>query len=309
MNKSIRVLNFDDSIPKQKQLMSQYNPLVIDLKELGPKVRFWMSARHRRELERIINNLPKGCPVTFLGSGDFHHISSLLINTFNRPLSVIVFDFHPDWDTLPPHFSCGSWVNQALKNENIKKCVLLGVSSDDISSLWIEGANFYLLKDNRTEIYPYGHKPSKVFFRRVPQNLSFTLKKHTFFKEIHWDELKRNNLRDFIGLVLKRIPTKDVYISIDKDCLKKEYALTNWEEGSLSLEELLLMLELIKKDLNIVGVDITGDYSAISIESSLKKLCSYFDHPKKAPADKLPEKAVTAINEGTNLKILQLLTR
>jgi len=32
-----------------------------------------------------------------------------------------------------------------------------------------------------------------------------------------------------LGLI-KRLPVRKVYISIDKDCLKSDFALTNWEE-------------------------------------------------------------------------------
>lgn len=307
LNKSIRILNFDDSIVKQQNLISRYKTEIIDLRALGPSVRLWMDKKAKKEIEERIRGSAKDS-ITFLGSGDFHHISSILISQFHKPISVIIFDFHPDWDTLPPRMACGSWMSQTLKNKNIEKCILIGVSSDDISSWWVQSGNLDSLKDNRVEIYPYVHKPSKAFFKRIPQNLSFGFQKHLLFNKIYWNELKGKNLKDFFLSLLKRIPTKEVYISIDKDCLKRDYALTNWEEGRLSSEELLLMLKLIKESLDIVGVDITGDYSQICIKSKFKRVFSYFDHPKELTADKLPQPAVTALNEETNLRILELLT-
>jgi len=306
LNKTIRILNFDDSILKQQKLISRYDNEIIDLKELGPLVRLWMNKKARKEIEERIRGSSRNS-VTFLGSGDFHHISSILVNRFREPLSVIIFDFHPDWDTLPPHLGCGSWVNQVLKNKNIEKCILIGVSSDDISSWWVESGNLGFLKSDRVEIYPYVHKPSKVFFKSIPPNSSFEFRKHLLFNEIYWSELKNKNLKDFFLSLLKRIPTKEVYISIDKDCLKKDSALTNWEEGYLSLGELLLMLKLIKENLDIVALDITGDYSKICINSRFKRIFSYLDHPRELTADKFPQSLVSAINEETNLKILQLL--
>ncbi len=307
LNKTIRILNFDDSIVKQQNLVSQYKTEIIELKDLGPEVRLWMNKKSKKEIEERIRGSAKDS-ITFLGSGDFHHISSTLISQFHKPISVIIFDFHPDWDTLPPHMACGSWVSQALKNKNVEKCILIGVSSDDISSWWVQSGNLDSLKDNRVEIYPYAHKPSKAFFKRIPQNLSFGFQKHLLFNKIYWNELKGKNLKDFFLSLLKRIPTKEVYISIDKDCLKRDYALTNWEEGHLFLEELLLMLKLIKENLDMVGMDITGDYSKVHIENKFKRIFSYFDHPRELIADKFPQSFITATNEETNLKILELLT-
>jgi len=306
LNKTIRILNLDDSVVKHKNLASQYKAEIVDLKYLGPKVRLWMNKKTKSQIEERIQGSSKNS-ITFLGSGDFHHISSILINQFRQPLSVIIFDFHPDWDILPPRFGCGSWVNQILKNKNIEKCILIAVSSDDISSGYVQSGNLNSLKDNRVEIYPYKHKPSLAFFKRIPENISFGLRKRLFISKIRWNELKGKNLKDFFLSVLKRIPTKEVYISIDKDCLKRNYALTNWEEGCLSLDELLLMLQLIKENLDMAGVDIVGDYSKICIQSKLKRIFSYFDHPRGLTATKFPESAVAAINEETNLKILELL--
>jgi len=306
LNKSIRILNFDDSIVRQQNLISRYRTEIIDFKNLGPSARFWMNKKIKNEIEERIRGSTKDS-ITFLGSGDFHHISSILINQFYEPFSVIIFDFHPDWETLPPRLACGSWVNQILTNKNIEKCILIGVSSDDISSWWVQSGNLGSLKDNRLEIYPYRHKPSLAFFKRIPENISFRFQKHLLFNNIYWNELKGKNLKDFFLSLLKRIPTKAVYLSIDKDCLKRAYALTNWEEGYLSLDELLLILKLIKENLDIVGVDIVGDYSKICIKNKFKRIFSYFDHPKAQTANKLPESVIAAINEETNLKILELL--
>ena len=265
-----------------------------------------MDKKTMKDIEGRIQGSLKNS-ITFLGSGDFHHISHILINQFEQPLSLIIFDFHPDWDTLPPHFGCGSWLTQTLKNKNILKCILIGVSSTDISSWWVESGNLDSLKDNKVEIYPYSHRPSLAFFKDVPANISLKIEKGFFYNKLYWNELKGKDLTGFFLSLLKRIPTEQVYISIDKDCLKKEYALTNWEEGHMSLEEFLLMLKLIKENLDIIGMDITGDYSKISLAGSYKRFFSRLDHPKNIDAEKFSASFITATNEETNLKILELL--
>jgi hypothetical protein len=163
------------------------------------------------------------------------------------------------------------------------------------------------LQGNRVEIYPYSHRPSLTFFKRIPENLSIKIEKSLFLNKIHWDELKGKNLLNFLLSVLKRLPTPKVYLSIDKDCLRNEHSLTNWEEGMLSLGELLWMLKLIMDHVDIIGMDIVGDYSEIAVRGPLKKFISYLDHPADLKANYLCDAFVNEINEKTNLSILELL--
>lgn len=306
LNNPICILNFDDSLIKQEKLLLQYKPKILDLKDIAPRVRLWMDTKTKKDIEARIKDGAEN-RISFLGSGDFHHISQILINQIEEPVSLIVFDLHPDWDTLPPRFGCGSWLTQSLKNKNILKCILIGVSSSDISNIRLQTGNLASLKNNRVEIYPYSHRPSLVFFKSVPENISIKVKKGFLYNRIYWNELKERNLTEFFLSIVKRIPTKQVYVSIDKDCLKKEYALTNWEEGLLSLDQLLLMLKIIKDNLDIVGMDLAGDYSKISISGKFKTILSRLDHPKDIDADGFSECFITATNESTNLKILELL--
>ena len=307
LNSSIRILNFDDSITRQNGLTSSYETEIIDLRDIGTRVRFWMNVKDREEIAKRILSSDKSA-ITFLGSGDFHQISNILISAFSEPISVIDFDFHPDWHILPPRFSCGSWVAETLKNDNILKYVMVGISSDDLSTLSIQGGDFNALKDDRLEIYPCARKPSTVFFRKIPQNISMKIGRSIFTSTIYWNELNNKNLMEFFLHILKRLPTKKVYLTIDKDCLKSEHALTNWEEGRLPLEDLLLMLRLIKENLEIVGVDIVGDYSDIHIKGVIKNTVSYFNHPKRFSAKNMSGSYATKINEDTNLKLMGLLT-
>lgn len=302
----IRILNFDNSVTKQQALLSKYAHEVIDLTPLGPEARFWMGSKTEKQVENKIAGSGKNA-VTFLGSGDFHHISKILIGQFEEPLSVIVFDHHPDWCVLPARLNCGSWVNKVTSQKNVLKTVLVGNASDDLSDFEIQTGDLDALKNDRVEIYPYEHIPTKVFFKRIPLNHSVKVEKRIFGSQLYWTELKGKDLAVFFRGLLDRLPTRKVYVSIDKDCLKSDFAVTNWEEGKLSLDELLLMLNLIKENMEIIGADIAGDYSPIALSGIVKKCVSYFDHPKKLKAHTLPGSLVASINEATNLKILQVL--
>lgn len=301
--KQIRILNFDNSITVQKRLTSFYNPQVVDLSQIGPKARLWADKNVKTQIQEQLTALPKVF-LNFIGSGDFHHITSILLSQYQQPLSLIVFDFHPDWDAFPPRFACGAWVSEVMrKNSNILSAVLIGVSSDDISGKSLLSADFALLKNNRLQIYPYSRKPSRVFLKRPPDNISIKLERNY----IYWSQLQGEPLEGVMRRIINRLPVKDVYISIDKDCLKKAYAVTNWEEGFMSLDELLRMLKVILGSANVIGMDITGDYSKADISGLWKKFCYNSDHPKDFTANGIDEASVTQINENTNLKMLEVL--
>lgn len=306
LDDSIRILNFDDSIVRQQKLISSYNTQILDLKDAGPKARIWLDNKTKSYIQEYIRGSSRAS-ITFLGSGDFHHISSLLIEQFDEPISVIIFDYHPDWDILPPKFGCGSWVNRVLEKNNVMKVISLGVASSDISSFWIQTANLDSLSSDRVEIYPYSHAPTKILLRKVPQNISVRLRQAPLSGIIDWRQLKGNNLADFLSQIIKRLPTKQVYVSIDKDCLRREYSLTNWEEGNLQLEDLLTMLGLIKEKLDIVGLDISGDYSDVRVCGKIKNIVSRFDHPRIYSAKGVEAALIDSVNEQTNIKIIELL--
>lgn len=307
LSSRVRILNFDNSLTQQAQLLKRFTPSVIDLTQIAPSCRLWLGCKEIDKIRKLLDSGHKN-EVTFLGSGDFHHISRLLIEQFSNPISVIVFDFHPDWDILPPRLGCGSWISSMLENNsNIEKVILLGVSSEDISNFKIETGGLKFLENNRLEIYPYVHKPSRVFSKKVPKNISLKAEKSLWGKKIYWSELKGKNLADFALSLASRLKGKHVYISIDKDCLQQDYALTNWEEGLFSLEELLMILKVMKENLDIVGVDITGDYSHPVYNCSLKAFFSRLDHPRIIAAEQLVASVVNSVNEATNIRILETL--
>lgn len=301
---SLRILELDHSLIRQDELLRRYPAEIVDLSDLGPSARLWMNKATRHKLLSRLKGLD-GSPVTFTGSGDFHHLSEALLSRISQPLCLIIFDFHPDWDILPPRFACGSWVTEALKKKNIEKCALFGVSSDDISGWNLLHGNLKSLAAGRLEIYPYARAPSFVFLRGVPPNPSISLEKRLWGQRIHWSQLSGGNLAKTFGAFLESLPVKTAYISIDKDCLKKDYALTNWEEGMLSLDELLLMLGMIRDRLDIAGVDVTGEYSAINVRGRIKNIVSRMDHPRQNSASGCDESFISAQNQKTNLRILE----
>lgn len=306
MLNSVRILNFDGSITRQKTLIERFKPVIADLTKFGPAARLYTDEETFNQIRKSLDPSARGS-VTFLGSGDFHHIASLLIDQFDEDISVISFDRHPDWDIMPPRISCGAWVTRVLSRSNIKKMILMGASSGDISPSVVQTGNYDLFKNDRVELYPYQHKSTKVFLRNIPKNISISVKKGLFYNEIQWQELKDKNIAEFFLHILHRLPTKRAYVTIDKDCLRRQYSLTNWEEGNFELEDLLMMLKFIKENCEIAGIDITGDYSPVETEGFIRRAINDIGHPRIFSAAGKTQSEIDLVNEATNMRILELL--
>jgi arginase family enzyme len=306
LGNNIRILDLDGAVARQKGLVSKYQAQVVSLADIGPHARFWLNKKTRLQIEKRLKNSGQNA-LTFLGSGDFHHLTYLLASQFQEPFTLIVFDHHPDWDIMPPRLGCASWVSAVLDKPQIKKCLLLGVSSEDISSPAIQTGDLSVLRDDRLEIYPYYHVETKVFFKKVPENISIEKRAGIFSSTIYWNEFKNKDIGIFFKNILSHIPTDKVYLSIDKDCLQSPYAATNWEEGLMSLDDLLFMLKMIKKEKDIIAADIAGDYSPVLIDGWLKKRYAELDRPKKTSSIGRKAEEILRINESTNLKIVQAL--
>ncbi len=210
LSDTIRILNFDDSVTRQRTLFSRYKAEIIDLEYLGLASRYWINKKTIKKIQERLR-FSSVNSVSFLGSGDFHPLSEILLSPFQEAFCLISIARHPDWDAFSPNISCGSWVNSALKHKNILKCVLLGMAGHDLDDFEIQPANISRIKKGRVELYPYEHAPSRILFGKI-----------------NWTELKNRNLEEFILNILNRLPVKKVYLSIDKDCLKNDFALTNW---------------------------------------------------------------------------------
>ena len=55
-----------------------------------------------------------------------------------------------------------------------------------------------------------------------------------------------------------RLPDCPIYLSIDMDVLSEQFARTNWNQGSMTLDELLETVKRIMSTGYVIGVDICG---------------------------------------------------
>jgi hypothetical protein len=290
LSRRVRLLNFDDSVTRQADFLAEVAATTVDLAGLGPAARLWADRAQAEAIRRALDPELKGA-ITFLGSGDYHYASALLLEQFREPVSLVVFDHHPDWDRLPPRHGCGAWVSRALEQANVAQVVLVGNASADLSLPSILTGNWPAMRSGRVLQLPCAAPRRRAWpGPRLP-----------------WHELGADPAGVFARAVAQ-LPCRQVYVSIDKDCLTAPYALTNWEEGRLTLELLLGFLEVLRRNCEIVGLDITGEYSAGTIPGRLKSWCSRLDHPADFSARGRSPEEIARVNGLTNRRIVGQLT-
>lgn len=168
--------------------------------------------------------------IHFFDNGNYHYMSKLWTDRVQEPFTLIVFDHHPDMQ--PPRFggilSCGGWVKEVLDNNKfIQNAIIIGVKNELVETI-------------REELSQSGE--------------SSILEKVTFIKESELSIRSSLICSDFVNVL-----SPNLYISIDKDALSPSYAVTNWDQGSLTLDALKNCITALTTNRKILGIDICGE--------------------------------------------------
>ncbi|RKE77396.1 arginase family protein [Rhizobium sp. AG855] len=311
---NLLLLHLDDALELQPDFRSaaeKSGAREMSEKVLGQTIRLWS---RRGPLDSLKRRLACHAPtppwhprLCFMGSGDFHHVSALLIqeaaDAIAKPLTVVHIDNHPDWVHFRDGIHCGSWVGSALTHWNVHKVITLGVCSDDLRSPERKGANLGLLSSGRLEVFPYEHAPSAVR-QHYGEGASYRQRG----KHLNWVQMRDFSEEMFIERLLSRIATNAVYITIDKDVLCAEDAATNWDQGRLQLATVLRLIREVGRRHQVAGADVIGDYSRPRYRGSLatqalKRGEILIDQPWVGP----DPKRASAINASTNLSLMHVL--
>lgn len=158
--------------------------------------------------------------IHFLGNGNFHYLTLPLLQNYVQPFSLIVFDHHNDAGKLD--------------FEGFTSC-----------GSWINDAFQLVPSMKKVFILGDGEDNNKEMTQEVKDKITIIPE-----KELHPLKLQ---------LVTKLIPTKEIYLSIDRDILSPREVQTNWDQGNVSLEELIDYITILSKNHSVIGADICGD--------------------------------------------------
>lgn len=247
-------LDFDDSV-FLPSMAERFN-----LRSYEEKIRYCASFRDMANLEAAVKGLLDSHKIFFVGSGDFHHVSYMLIkNTRHTDLTVIVFDNHPDNMFFPFGIHCGSWVYHASRLPNVSHIAVFGIASNDISGVNIVQNRLSVVRTGKVRYFcprPVGklmHFMGGINIETIPSGITITDVFHSYISQV-------------------RGP---VYLSIDKDVLQPAVVRTTWDQGRMSKDDLLQCISHVAP--RIVRADIAGDISIYRYKHALKRLLRRFD--------------------------------
>jgi hypothetical protein len=295
----LRILNLDGSLTVQHSLKRQ-RPEVVPCEGWGPRVRLGCSfGRFRRFEESLAGRLggPKDAApcLTFLGSGDFHHVSLALVRRLSKPFNLLVIDNHPDWMRCVPILHCGTWLWHACRLLNVRRIYHVG-GDVDFDNGYRHLAPRAALKSGRITVLPAVRSFRAGVWPSVP---------HAPLRSAGEERLSTSRLEELLGPHRDDLARWPLYVSLDKDVMRSADAAVNWDSGHLGLGEVrdVLAAFIHAAEKRMVGMDVVGDWSFVRVKGWLRRLLHFTEHPPTEPA---PHEAL-AVNDRTNQVLLETL--
>lgn len=236
----------------------------LDFQDWGPRLRYSAPPAEVHAFYRLAQD--RLAPFVVYGSGDYHYLTALLVRRVARPVTLVSFDNHPDWDRRPPRWGCGGWTRRALECEKVQRIYVWGCGNFELrfpSRLFADQA---ALRAQRLEPYAWAERQDEATRRR--------------FGCITRQDWRRQFER-FSG----RLAGTAVYVTVDLDCLRVEEATTNWENGLFTVADLAWAIGRLGEQSQIVAGDVCGAYSPPRYARRRQRLASEWDHPKLPPRD------------------------
>ncbi|MCR4589061.1 MAG: arginase family protein [Lachnospiraceae bacterium] len=179
----------------------------------------------KKSLKNNINNT-----LYFIDNGNFHYISKLRCDLLEEDFDLVVLDHHSDMEE--PAFgtilSCGSWILFTLReNVHLRRILLIGPDAEQLRIL------------------------EPLLEREVSAGERLTV--------LSEEDIKSGAYKAKLDRwIREKAPDSRLFISVDKDVLGKDVVDTNWDQGSMSLEQ---MEEILKEfsGLPVIGADVCGE--------------------------------------------------
>lgn len=282
----ISVFDIDGSVTTQSAFLQRFQSKIKSYSLLPFKraLRLWCSQSRFVDASKAMQ-MPNIHQFSLLGSGDYHHLTLALLAQHQTPFTLVLFDNHPDWMRPPHQYHCGTWIYAAARMPQVARIVIVGLENGDLQGKNFQSGDVESYLNQKIVLLPY--LPVSAMIQQKNVQLLSSLKQ---------------NLQTGIKEILDAIITKHVYVSVDKDCLRAEDAITNWEQGTLPLDTVTASIDGIRSQFDIIGADTVGDYSPPTFISPLKWIGSFLDRP--ANAWKLHANAqANTVNAVANVKI------
>jgi len=257
-------------------------------------------ARFRRFEAALTDTLGGECErspqLTFLGSGDFHHVSLALVRRLREPFNLLVIDKHPDWMCGVPFLHCGTWLRHASLLPLARRVFHVGGELDfDNSYRWM--APWRQLRNGQITVLPAVRRFRGRAWAGVP---------HDPLRPSPDEPANPGRVEELLRPFRADLARHPLYVSLDKDVLRADEAVVNWDSGHLTAAEAEHVLEAFTGAAHgrLTGMDVVGDWSPVHVRSTLGAVFHLTEHP---PLSIDPFHA-TRVNERLNLRLIAART-
>jgi hypothetical protein len=131
LHHDVTLLNFGDAYPWQRKLSGLADEW-IELTDITEANLFCAHKALTEIGKRLSGRTGRG--ITFIGNGNYHYVTYLLLSEINRPFSLVLFDNHTDAklsDGMSGLLSCGSWVAEAAERfPHLQQVLIVGVCAE-----------------------------------------------------------------------------------------------------------------------------------------------------------------------------------
>lgn len=302
-------LDLDGSFAQQQEITQRFQHR-IDLSDLADRLRLSAEPKAIEELLARLRQARRQIPgpwLTFVGSGDFHHVALALLQTLqpSRPFTLVTIDNHPDWFFELPQFHCGNWVSGVWKQLWLEQVIMIGQDSDDFRPYRFLTAPFHQLCEGRLTLHPLRrntmHAPLRWPRRHAEPKRA---QRHWWGTTLGFRTIREAGAPRLFHDIAQSLSGRDVYLSIDKDCLAPPFAATDWGHGGLTRDELVTAVRELASASRLIGIDICGDTASSPLKGLWKRLDAW-----RWGADHTNHSAAARLNQQTNLAIVDALAK
>ncbi|QOV19886.1 arginase family protein [Blautia liquoris] len=226
------VFNFRHSY--SEKLKEEKDLTWVECSDIQECVRY-CSARAKKQLKKKIDQFDIS-GIHFIDSGDYHYMTKFITDRITEPFSLVLIDHHTDMQKpiVKGFTSCGNWAWGVLEeNLHLVQLILIGQDQRFIDELDLSNA------DNKEKVLV-----------------------------ISEEQLGHGNAKDIFAGIQKGIP---LYLSIDKDVLSKKEALTNWDQGNMSVSYLKQLIRFFFFKWDVIGIDLGGEVPNAFIKAEFDK--------------------------------------
>jgi hypothetical protein len=293
-----RILDLDGSLIRQARFVRHSQAAILPLQDWGPDIRlacrFSTFERFEERLTLLAGSASDATPgVTFLGSGDFHHVSLALLRRLRQPCNLLVLDNHPDWMRGVPFLHCGTWLYHAAHLPTVQRIFHVG-GDVDFDNAYRVLTPWSLLRSGKIIVAPSRRR----FLGRRWAGIE-----HQPLRQRPEEPTPRSAVDEWLSLFRGELAARPLYISLDKDVLTASESIVNWDSGHLTVREVTDVLRAFLEAAGgeMAGMDTVGDWSPVRLRGLLRRALHWTEHPH-LPID--PDEAARR-NEELNLTLLQ----